>query len=236
MPVQSWTGAYVGVTAGYGWGESNSTISPIDTVFIPFFQSQGSIPTSINHRFNGFIGGGEVGYNWQFGSWVTGLEADFSYSGLRGDVTSYAPQIGANPETLTSQGTELAWFGTARARMGYLASPDTLLFATGGLAYGRVKVSTGLVPEPTLPCATSVICSAGSASETRVGWTVGGGVESRFAPNWTVKVEYLYFDLGKISDTALGLSSNPFWRGLPIMGVSSDITGNIVRVGLNYQL
>jgi len=235
MPVQSWTGAYVGVTAGYGWGDSNSTITAIDTQLIPFFQSQGSIPTSLNHRLKGFIGGGEVGYNWQSGHWVTGLEADFSYSGLRGDVTSHAPQIGANPETLTSQSTELAWFGTARARMGYLASPDTLLFATGGLAYGRVKVSTNLVADPSLPC-TNVVCSAGSTSETRVGWTIGGGLETKIASSWTVKVEYLYFDLGNISDATNSASPLPFWNGRPMVGVNSDITGNIVRLGLNYQL
>ncbi|MEH2513786.1 outer membrane immunogenic protein [Nitrobacteraceae bacterium AZCC 1564] len=236
MPVQSWTGAYVGGIAGYGWGESASTISPIDTVLVPFFQSQGAIPTSLHHRFKGFVGGGEVGTNWQFGRWVTGLEADFSYSGLRGDVTNYAPQVGAVPETLTSLGTQLSWFGTARARMGYLATPETLFFATGGLAYGRVKVSTGLVPEPIFPCAMNAICSIGAASETLVGWTIGGGVETRIASGWTAKIEYLYFDLGKISDTAVNRFGAPVWRGLPILGVSSDITGNIVRVGLNYQL
>lgn len=235
--VQTWTGAYIGGTAGYGWGESNSTISPIDTQFIPFFQSQGAIPTSLTPRLKGFIGGGEVGYNWQSGHWVTGLEADFSYSGLRGDLSSYAPEIGAIPATLTSQSAELAWLGTARARLGYLAGPDTLLFATGGLAYGRVKVSTGLEPQMTpLPCSTSVICSPGAASQTLVGWTIGGGVETRIASRWTAKIEYLYFDLGKISDTTQSVSPAPFWNGKPILGVSSDITGNIVRVGLNYQL
>jgi outer membrane immunogenic protein len=235
-PVQAWTGGYLGATVGYGWGESTSTIAAIDTQLIPFFQSQGVIPTSLHPAFKGFIGGGEVGYNWQVGRWVTGLEADFSYSALRGDVINYAPQVGAVPETLTSQSIELAWFGTVRARMGYLATPDVLLFATGGLAYGQVKVSTGLVPEPTTPCANNAICSVGSASDVRVGWTVGGGLETRIASKWTAKIEYLYFDLGNISDTAFSLSGNPAWRGLPIVGVTSDITGNIVRLGLNYQL
>jgi outer membrane immunogenic protein len=235
-PVQAWTGGYLGATAGYGWGESASTIAAIDTVLVPFFQSQGSMPTSLHPAFKGFIGGGEVGYNWQAGRWVTGLEADFSYSGLRGDMISYAPPIGANPETLTSQSATLSWFGTVRARAGALVTPETLLFATGGLAYGRVKVSTGLVPDPTAPCANNAICSVGSASDVLVGWTIGGGLETRIASKWTAKIEYLYFDLGNISDTAFSLSGIPGWRGLPIVGVTSDITGNIVRLGLNYQL
>ncbi len=61
-------------------------------------------------------------------------------------------------------------------------------------------------------------------------------METRIASKWTAKIEYLYFDLGKISDTALSLSNRPVWNGVPMVGVTSDITGNIVRVGLNYQL
>jgi outer membrane immunogenic protein len=151
-------------------------------------------------------------------------------------VTYYAPEIGANPETLTSHNTELSWFGTARARLGYLVTPETLFFATGGLAYGHVKVSSTLVPEPTFPCARNALCSAGSASETRIGWAIGGGVESKIASNWTAKVEYLHFDLGTISDTTLSKATFAAWPGKPIMGVNSDITGNIVRIGVNYQL
>lgn len=234
-PAQTWTGAYVGGTAGYGWGDSASLISPIDTQFVPFFQSQGSIPTLLNPKFHGFMGGGEVGYNWQSGYWLTGLEADFSYSGLRGDVTRYAPPIGAAPETLTNQSAKLAWFGTVRARAGALVTPDTLLFATGGLAYGQVKVSTGIVAEPSMP-GLSVLNSIGSASDTLVGWTIGGGLETRITSRWTAKIEYLHFDLGSISDTAHSLSAIPFWQNQPMVGVTSDITGDIVRIGLNYQL
>jgi len=236
VPVQTWTGAYIGGTAGYGWGDSNSTIAPVDTLIAPSLFSQGLVPTSLNPRFKGFIGGGEVGYNWQFGHWVTGLEADFSYSGLRGDASNFVPLAGANPAMLTSQSTELAWFGTARARMGYLAGPDTLLFATGGLAYGQVKVSTGVVPQvsPLLPCTISGYCSSGSTSETRVGWAVGGGVETKIASGWTAKVEYLHFDLGSVSDTAYGTSITVL-NGVPLVRATSDIAGDIVRVGVNYQ-
>ncbi|WP_081421745.1 outer membrane protein [Tardiphaga robiniae] len=235
-PLPGWAGAYIGGTVGYRWAESASSISAIDTVFIPFFQSQGSMPRALDSRLSGAIGGGEIGYNWQFGQWVTGLEADFSYARSASTATYDAPEIGANPATLTSHTTELSWFGTARARLGYLATPDTLLFATGGLAYGQAKVSTGIVPEPTQPCARNVLCSTGTASETLVGWTIGGGLETKIASNWTAKIEYLHFNLGTIGNTATTLTSNTFWRGTKMIGVDSDITGNIVRIGVNYQL
>lgn len=234
--IVTWTGAYIGATLGYGWTESASTITAIDTIITPFFLSQGTMPRSLNSRFDGFIGGAEIGYNWQIDRWVTGLETDLSYSKMRAGVTYYAPEIGANPETLTSHNTELSWFGTARARLGYLVTPETLFFATGGLAYGHVKVSSTLVPEPTFPCARNALCSAGSASETRIGWAIGGGVESKIASNWTAKVEYLHFDLGTISDTTLSKATFAAWPGKPIMSVNSNVTGNIVRIGVNYQL
>ncbi|MES2030664.1 MAG: outer membrane protein [Pseudomonadota bacterium] len=236
VPLPGWAGAYIGGTVGYRWAESASSISAIDTVFIPFFQSQGSMPRALDSRLNGVIGGIGVGYNWQFGQWVTGFEADFSYAKSASDAVFHAPQIGANPETITSHTTELNWFGTARARLGYLATPDTLLFATGGLAYGQAKVTTGIVAEPTQPCARNVLCSTGTASETLVGWTIGGGLETKIASNWTAKIEYLHFNLGTIGNTATTLTSNTFWRGTKMIGVDSDITGNIVRIGVNYQL
>jgi outer membrane immunogenic protein len=235
-PAQTWTGAYVGATTGYGWVESPSVISAIDTQLVPFFQSQGSMPKSLNPKFRGFVGGGEVGYNWQSGYWLAGLEADFSYSRLRGDDIFSAEQIGANPATVTTQSNRLDWFGTVRGRMGVLMTPDVLLFGTGGLAYGQVKATTTVVPEPTSPCSNNVLCSTGSTSETRVGWTIGGGLETRIASKWTAKIEYLHFDLGSISDTTHSASNLPFWRDKPMVGVTSDITGDIVRIGLNYQL
>ena len=236
--VQSWTGAYVGVTAGYGWGESASAVTAIEPSIAVPYQQLGMLPTALKPSARGFIGGGEVGYNWQSGRWVAGVEADFSYSGLRGDETYAVPPVPGNNPVAMTQGAQLDWFGTVRARAGVLMTPDTLVFATGGLAYGRVKALSNIVStEPAFPCSTGIgLCSTGAASETRTGWTVGGGLESRFAPNWTVKVEYLYFDLGNMSNTANSTSFFPFWNGKPIVGATSDITGNIVRVGLNYQL
>lgn len=232
----NWAGVYVGISAGYGSGKSASDIKDIDDTFVAFFQQQGVMPTTLRSSLHGFIGGGTVGYNWQFDRWVAGVEADLSHSSIKGDVTEFRQQVGASPEGFTSHGTEIAWFGTARARIGYLATPDVLLFATGGLAYGNVKSSSGYRPEPTTPCHLNAICSTGDASENKFGWTVGGGVETKIATKWTAKIEYLHFNLGSTYDVAHSHSINPFFANTPVIGVTSAISGDIVRVGLNYQL
>ena len=176
-PLFNWSGFYVGATAGWGWGnsricnESNDECSPEFDV-------------------DGFIAGGTVGYNWQMGSaWVAGLEADISYSDIRGiDRDQVVFGCGAGCRT------ELEWFGTARVRLGP-AFDRFLPYVTGGLAFGAID-------------ATSSGLSGGS---TRTGWTVGAGAEFAFAPNWSAKLEYLYVDLGSfifVSTEGNTLSTN----------------------------
>jgi outer membrane immunogenic protein len=119
------------------------------------------------------------------------------------------------------------WFGTVRLRAGY-AIDRTLIYATGGLIYGDVKNSS--VTTYTVTGNPQHIYT-GSSSGTRAGWTLGGGVEYAFTNNWTAKLEGLCFDMGKQSYTAFPLAANaPF-----VVNHSSDLTGGIVRVGLNYK-
>lgn len=239
MPVQSWTGAYIGGTAGYGWGESRSDVTAIEPFLAQPYQRLGMLPRAQNPSLKGFMGGGEVGYNWQSGQWVAGVEADISYSALQGDETYSVPEVPGNSLVAMAHSAKLDWFGTVRARTGALVTRETLLFATGGLAYGRIKTSTNIVStDPAFTCARAnvALCSAGSASETKIGWTIGGGLETKISTGWTAKIEYFYFDLGSVSDTAHSTSTLPVWNGQPIVGVKSDITGNVVRVGVNYLL
>ena len=114
---------------------------------------------------------------------------------------------------------KIDWFGTVRGRVGVLATPTVLLYATGGLAYGQVN-SSETVGGP-LPAAFS-------QSSTNVGWTVGAGIEGAIGGNWTAKLEYLYVDLGTVS----GSFTLP---NTDIISHSSHITDNVLRAGINYR-
>jgi outer membrane immunogenic protein len=131
--------------------------------------------------------------------------------------------------TSTSVTKSIDWFGTVRGRIGYLVSPQWLVYATGGLAYGETKigfshvdVTSGCIPQAT-------ICATGTSSEVRVGWTAGAGVEAMIAANWSFKAEYLYLDLGRHSANITAYT-------VPIVfSPSTDFRQQIVRVGVNYH-
>jgi outer membrane immunogenic protein len=239
--VYSWTGFYVGPNAGYSWGRSNSTGSfyslgnpglPPGSPFLPFLVDAANQSFSMD----GLIGGGQAGYNWQNGNWLLGLEADIQASGQHGDETFICPTIcKANglPAVVTLS-EKLEWFGTVRGRFGITVTPTILLYATGGLAYGKVAAS-GTIDDPT----------PYSASATKVGWTAGAGLEGVISGNWSAKLEYLYMDLGSISGGpyAAPTIQGPFGTGFcdvnfcPLAaGFSSHITDNILRLGLNYRM
>jgi outer membrane immunogenic protein len=190
VPVFTWTGLYLGVNAGVGFNQSNnvSVTSPfgVTTVY-----SQGSN--------NGFVGGGQVGYNWQTGALVLGLETDIQYAdlGRKHEIAGF-----------NYGGSSSNYFGTVRGRVGY-AMDRTLLYVTGGLAYGDIGSSF--------------------KNDTRVGWTVGGGVEYAFTNNWTAKLEGLYVKI----DQGSSYYVDPLTLSTLRADKNSDF--GVVRVGLNYK-
>jgi outer membrane immunogenic protein len=193
-PLWSWTGFYVGGNVGGAWGTSSATN--------PFFgfQTTGDYPTS------GIIAGGQAGYNWQFSSWVLGLETDMDWSDVKGTTSN---GICSGVVCTTSD----SWLGTTRARFGY-AVDHLLVYGTGGVAYGDVKFDVS----PAAPFGAN-------AATTRTGWTAGAGLEYAFTRNWSAKLEYLYVDLGT-ADLACtpgcGTGAHPF-------------NENIVRGGVNFH-
>jgi outer membrane immunogenic protein len=156
VQVYNWTGAYVGINGGGGWGRSSTSV--------PF--ATGGFNTS------GGVVGGTIGYNWQMGQTVFGLEGDIDWTNIRGNA---ACGVGINCETRND------WLGTARGRLGY-AFDRFLPFVTGGAAFGDIK---------------NTITANGSTTANKAGWTVGGGLEAALTGPWTAKVEYLYVDLGR---------------------------------------
>ena len=153
----NWTGFYAGINVGYGFGSSDWS----------------AVPTASN-KPKGMLAGGTLGYNWQAGAFVYGLEGDFDWSGVKGSATC---AVSFTCETANT------WLATFRGRAGY-AIDRWLPYITAGGAYGNVK-------------ATSTIAALStSTSKDKLGWTAGAGVEYAFLGNWTAKLEYLYVDLG----------------------------------------
>ena len=163
---------------------------------------------------------------------VYGAELDFGAFSLKGSRAGTSAYLVAAPGVpfTTSSSVETDWLFTARGRLGWMATPGLLIYGTGGLALTHIKVanafSESIVPNPG--------SGAGSNSVTKVGWTLGGGVEWKLVSNWTVKAEYLYVDFGNVSSslavtcaTCAGASSQ--------LITSSDLTAHIVRLGLNYK-
>lgn len=230
-----WTGFYVGLNAGYAFDASTSA----NTIGTPAFLTLvpgALVPSSLSVGGDGFIGGAQAGYNWQAGSMVFGLETDIQYIDSSGGSSYTGPAFAVPGTIVTSSLTtradaKLDYFGTLRARIG-VSFGSGLLYATGGLAYGGAKL-TGSVVADALPAASW----SGSSSSTAVGWTLGGGFEYMLNRNFSVKAEYLYYDLGDETVTALG---NGTVRGVDQLNdidyvAKADFTGSIVRVGLNYR-
>jgi outer membrane immunogenic protein len=223
-----WGGAYAGVNGGYGWSAKDSKLSAVGV-----YQEPTCDPTQPGARClmmvdrgamsfgaEGGFGGGQVGYNLQRDRFVFGVEADIQAAAIDGSGTLSLPH-GA----VASGKNELDWFGTLRGRAG-LTFDRTLLYFTGGLAFGGVKDTLKVTPAQGAP-------STVSNSETKTGYVLGGGVEHLLNPHWSVKAEYQYIDLGsdKLSTTAAANSVNEATGTL-----DAEHAYHTVRLGVNYHL
>lgn len=248
-PVSSWTGFYVGLNAGATWGNNND----VNVVSLGVFNPAGFVPdimnqgaagatTNLSNRNNDarFIGGAQIGYNWQAANWVYGIEADIQ--GIANNNTNFtaATSVMANNGvpviTTLNASQKIDYLGTVRGRLGFLATPTFLFYGTGGLAYGQVASAINITQSHVGP--NTFGSTAGSFSQTRAGWTAGAGLEWLFTPKWSVKFEYLYYDLGDVSYNAGALQAsftNGFVRYAISPEVSTRFNGNIVRAGVNYH-
>lgn len=266
-PGYSWTAFYVGGNAGYGWGDPRTEIAGAGTsITDPFGCPQcftnppATFADSQTRRRDGFIGGGQIGYNYQVGpNWLLGIEADIQNSAQRGSNTIVDPLSGTfciglgvgscvinGPLTgtaTTSYEAKIEWFGTVRGRIGVMINDGLLLYGTGGLAYGRVGISGNVGVNAAAAGSFGPTTSAFAQSKTNAGFAAGVGLEGRFpawlSQNYTWKLEYLYIDLGSLD------TSTSFIAASSVPAIASNLTGtmtththfvdNGVRVGLNYQ-
>ena len=241
-PVYNWTGWYAGLNAGGGWESGDiDNISTLVCILSPELCPL-PIPGQFDTDPSGFIGGGQLGYNYQFAPhWVAGLETDFQGADIKGNanVTNaiLVPNGAINAVTGTAN-QKLDWFGTLRGRLGWLPINPLLVYATGGLAYGHVQTDISFLERTTFG-ALRIQNGAvnNSQSNTRAGWTVGGGLEWMFAPRWSLKAEYLYYDLGTVTlNTPLAVL-NLIAHVNEVANIQSvaHYKGNIARAGVNYK-
>jgi outer membrane immunogenic protein len=244
--IYDWNGFYIGGNAGYSWGRASTDGNQTGTQSVseftafngviragfPVVTPLATVPVTGRANVDGFVGGGQAGYNWQRGTWLFGLEADIQGSDERGSADVCLVAGCAVGTGLFTANYKLDWFGTARGRVGFLADPRVLLYATGGLAFGEVSATAPLIP-----------LSWGS---TRAGWTVGAGAEVAIDPHWSVKLEYLYMDLGNFGSSSATATTVVTQLGVPVRfntvttttltsAFSSRFTDNILRVGVNYR-
>jgi outer membrane immunogenic protein len=235
-PACNWCGWYLGVNAGW-IGSTGNTISNTGTDtdgggFGALLNgvNAGNIPAALSLKESGFIGGAQLGYNWQLGnSWIGGWEADFD--GTSAKKSASFPIIVAPPDT-TSFNRAIDWLSTIRGRLGVLALPNLLLYVTGGLAVGEVKIGAQLAGTSGDPPPSSEPTTTNTTTTTRAGGTVGGGVEWMFAPHWSLKAEYLYVNLGTTSNTIV--------YTYPVNNTSSLTSSvrnayNVARAGVNWH-
>ena len=265
-PAASWTGCYIGGNAGwissdnlYSLAPSGSYLNPTGRAAPPNAAGSGDFGINVaalSHAYtshpSGGLVGGQVGCNQQNGRFVFGVEADWQWTGQRTTVdAAYAafPNLG-NPGFTNASHTEhvssrLDSFGTFRGRAGFDFN-RIFFYGTGGLAVADLHSDTNVTfaTFPTVPfrgAGNSVYNGAvhiGSDSQIRVGWVAGVGAEYAFAPDWSVKAEYLYVDLGTQSfRSPLVAAVVPAAVG-PGYNWNSSVRerDNIVRVGLNYEL
>jgi outer membrane immunogenic protein len=229
VPVQvfSWTGFYAGVHAGYGFGSNDDIDTSGQAAANGANVIGGARPARVGLDRDGFIGGGQAGYNWQFApNWLLGIEADISYTDFRETTSVVTRPLAGAGTLLNTFESRLEYLGTVRGRIGYVVD-RTLIYATGGLAYGDVRNSVNFFGTAGQPQFT------GSTSSVETGYTVGGGIEHAFLPNWTVKGEYLFYDLGR---NTVNVAVIPGSAGGGT-GYNSTFRneGHIARVGLNYK-
>ena len=227
VPVFTWTGFYVGVNAGWGWNNNDDVTSvavPAGAVGV------GSVAGTITFEDDdddGFVGGGQIGYNYQFGTFVVGLEADLQWADLGGSdgAATFPAQWAVYDFEPAGAAGGIDWFGTVRARLG-VAFDRALIYATGGFAYGGSDDDNDFFSND---------------DDVRTGWTLGAGVEYAFTNNLTAGIEGLWVNLDEDDNGTFIGSSIPVAgadrQAVEVVGADREDDNEffVVRAKLNYK-
>jgi outer membrane immunogenic protein len=228
VPVFTWTGCYLGGSVGGIWRETdNVSIGVADGGSgAAAAAAAGAFPTTFSYGVSSWLAGGQAGCNYQAANWVFGIETDMSGTKLNGSQT-IATNVSPFFPAVSSVSQDTNWIGTTRARLGATWG-SALFYGTGGLAYANTSYAYTL----NNVAGGGPVATAATDSATQFGWTAGGGVEVGFG-RWSVKGEYLYYDLGNHTlnaacGTCTGLAPTVF-------SAHFRDNGSTARVGLNYR-
>jgi outer membrane immunogenic protein len=210
-----WSGTYIGGILGGGWATNDVSDPGLGIVGALL-----GVPVVQTTKSNGFIGGAEVGTNYQIGKLVVGLEADWTGGDIKGTSSSNFAAGLIN----RSIGANTTWTGTVATRIG-IAHDNWLVYGKAGSAFEHTNFTDNWT-------AVGLPLFSGTGSSTRTGWMTGAGVEWAFASNWSVKAEYNYLDFGThaetINGTLVGVVPASF-------GIQNEQHINQVKVGLNWR-
>jgi outer membrane immunogenic protein len=211
MVVSDWSGFYIGINGGYGWGKTSLDPDAFDAIFG-------------DAKPKGGLFGGHAGYNWQYGKVVTGLEVDFDGADIKGtdSVSGVVCPVGIRIAAVACQTASLSRtvkfdeLATARARLGYALLPDLLAYGTAGIAWGHSSMTAALT--------FGKFSASEDANANNFGWAGGGGLEYYLGHGFIVRGEYLHYDFAK---TAYGFTGG--------FSPNAATAIDVVRGGLSYK-
>jgi len=230
-PIFTWTGIYVGGQIGYAWGSGNQNfqvVDPLDQVFLN---------TGVGGSPSGVIGGAHVGYNYQINQWVFGLEGTVDGTSLSNTVNAAFPFAFGGSAITAHSSADIQ--GSIRGRLG-IAWDRALIYATGGVAFGGFKTDYSFIGNLNGVHALNggqTFFGNNNFSNTRVGWTVGGGIDYAITGNWSVFAEYRYTNFGHIGSPGLfagGFAVAPVLAGA-FVNSNRTINQNQVQIGFSYR-
>lgn len=234
--VHSWTGFYMGGSLGGKWADTTWTTT--STSDLPGTIVDASSPRGFSP--SGFRAGGYAGYNWQIAAWVLGLEADFAWAdktktatGIPGCTISCA---GFPGPYVDASAVKMDWDASVRARLGYLVTPDLLIYGTGGVAWQKIEASGTCQhssPDPQCTVSPGDPFETQTNKKTLTGWTVGGGLEKMYG-NWILRGEYRYSQFGDL-DGVLPFGAPGVTPGSDTLRYKLSVQTHIGMIGLAYK-
>jgi outer membrane immunogenic protein len=240
--VYNWSGFYAGINAGGAWSHSGDPSTSASCVGAPGFAfgsyfACADIP-AINAvgtgsmSGNGFAGGAQAGYNWQFNSTVVGVEADFDAFHAKASRTATGSYVTLPNQFTVSSSIDTNWLFTARGRLGWAFDANILGYVTGGVAVTRVSAANSFL-DNTTPGFAAGGNGVWSASATKIGWTAGAGAEYALSRNWSLRAEYLYVHFDAV--TATGVVTDTAGAYGSAISTSTDLSAHIARGGVDYK-